>query len=345
LKVNSLSLLSFFAPWCGHCQKLAPEWEKAATNLKDIVPVGKVDCTVHQGLCGQYGVQGYPTIKIFSQKGKKVEDYQQARQAGAIVKYATDSIPNNVVRIKDGVSLDSFLGGNSDIPHLILFTSKSDVSPILKSLSTSYKGRVAFGQVKEDIAEVVSRYSIDSFPKILMINADQDPIAFDGAINPKELKEFVSSHASDAASSTPPPPPPTPKPKPKPQQPDVSYVQITEENIESVCTKFCVIGFVDTETEGDQKRVKAEHKTLLDDILNSFKKDGKFVFGWVDKNQEASLVKKFSLDSSQPALVVFNQKRSKFIRSPTYDFTTSFKVIEHVLTGDAKWETIAKEEL
>jgi len=94
-------LVEFFAPWCGHCQKLVPEWEKAATNLKDIVPVGKVDCTVHQSLCGQYGVSGYPTIKVFSQKGKKVEDYQQARQAGAIVKYATDSIPNNVVRIKD----------------------------------------------------------------------------------------------------------------------------------------------------------------------------------------------------------------------------------------------------
>jgi hypothetical protein len=279
---------------------------------------------------------------VFSQKGKKVDDYQQARQAGAIVKYATDNLPNNVVRIKDSASLESFLGGNSDIPHMILFTSKSDVAPILKSLSISFKGRVAIGQVKDDVTEVVERYSIDSFPRILMmIKSDQDPILYDGTISPTELKEFVSSHASETVSSVP-PPPPTPKPKP---QSDVSYVKITEENIESVCTGYCVLGFVDTETEGDQIRVKAEHQTLLDDILNSFKKDGKFKFGWVDKNQETSLVKKFSLDSSQPSLLVFNQKRSKFVRSATYDFTTSFKVIEHVLTGDAKWESISKEEL
>lgn len=64
-------LVEFFAPWCGHCKRLAPEWEKAATKLKGtaqtfirflsmpgVVPVGKVDCTVHQGLCGRHGVQG-----------------------------------------------------------------------------------------------------------------------------------------------------------------------------------------------------------------------------------------------------------------------------------------------
>jgi len=222
---------------------------------------------------------------------------------------------------------------------LILFTSKSEVSPLLKSLSTSYKGRVSIGQVKEDLKEVVERYSIDSFPKIVLIKADQDPIFYDGAISPTELKEFVDSHASETESSAPPPPPPTPIHRPKPQS-DVSYLEITEENIESVCTGYCVLGFVDTETDGDKKSVKAEQQSLLDEILNSFKKDGKFKFGWVDKNQAVSLVKKFSLDSAQPSLVVFNQKRSKFARSPSYDFTSSFKIIEHVLTGDAKWETI-----
>jgi len=157
--------VEFFAPWCGHCKNLAPEWEKAATNLKGIVPLGKVDCTVHDKLCAQYQVQGYPTIKIFSQKGKKIDKYEQARQAGAIVKFATDSIPNNVARIKDMGSLDSFIAGYPDIPHLLLFTSKTEISPLLKSLSTHYKGRIAFGQIHENSAEVVQKYSVDSFPK------------------------------------------------------------------------------------------------------------------------------------------------------------------------------------
>jgi len=42
--------LEFYAPWCGHCKKLAPEWDKLATLLKGKVKVGKVDATVETDL-------------------------------------------------------------------------------------------------------------------------------------------------------------------------------------------------------------------------------------------------------------------------------------------------------
>jgi hypothetical protein len=77
-----------------------------------------------------------PLLRFSHKKEKKIEDYQQARQANAIVKYATDSLPNNVISIKNIESLNSYLGTFSDIPHLLLFTAKSEVSPLLKSLST-----------------------------------------------------------------------------------------------------------------------------------------------------------------------------------------------------------------
>ena len=50
-----------FAPWCGHCKALAPEYESAATTLKEKdIPLAKVDCTEEQDLCQDYGVEGTP---------------------------------------------------------------------------------------------------------------------------------------------------------------------------------------------------------------------------------------------------------------------------------------------
>lgn len=55
-----------FAPWCGHCKALAPEYEEAATTLKEKnIALAKVDCTEETQLCQDQGVEGYPTLKVF----------------------------------------------------------------------------------------------------------------------------------------------------------------------------------------------------------------------------------------------------------------------------------------
>lgn len=60
-------LVEFYAPWCGHCKSLAPEMVNAASKMKGIAKVVAVNCDeeMNKGLCGQYQVKGFPTIKLF----------------------------------------------------------------------------------------------------------------------------------------------------------------------------------------------------------------------------------------------------------------------------------------
>eukprot|EP01119_Soliformovum_irregulare_P007564 TRINITY_DN1_c0_g2_i2.p1 TRINITY_DN1_c0_g2~~TRINITY_DN1_c0_g2_i2.p1 ORF type:complete len:145 (+),score=48.73 TRINITY_DN1_c0_g2_i2:278-712(+) len=82
-------LLKFYAPWCGHCKRLAPTWEELGTATQGTeVHVGKVDCTTEKATCAKFNVRGYPTVKFYADG--QLYDYKGDRSLDDLKRFATE---------------------------------------------------------------------------------------------------------------------------------------------------------------------------------------------------------------------------------------------------------------
>ncbi|CAG9316576.1 unnamed protein product [Blepharisma stoltei] len=113
IESDDIWLVEFFAPWCGHCKQLAPEWEKAAKALKGIVKVGAVDMTTDQQVGAPYRVEGFPTIKFFGENKRSPLDYNSGRSAKEITSYALSQAEQIVQKRLGGKPSSSSSSGNS----------------------------------------------------------------------------------------------------------------------------------------------------------------------------------------------------------------------------------------
>ncbi|THV07435.1 thioredoxin-domain-containing protein [Dendrothele bispora CBS 962.96] len=78
--------VKFFAPWCGHCKKLAPTWKNLAQSMQNKLTIAEVDCEAHKSLCKTQKIEGFPTLVFFN--GGARSEYNGGRKLEPLTKFA-----------------------------------------------------------------------------------------------------------------------------------------------------------------------------------------------------------------------------------------------------------------
>eukprot|EP00742_Colponemidia_sp_Colp-10_P003750 GILJ01003991.1.p1 GENE.GILJ01003991.1~~GILJ01003991.1.p1 ORF type:complete len:515 (-),score=94.14 GILJ01003991.1:103-1608(-) len=144
---DDISLVEFYAPWCGHCKKLAPEYEKAAKELRKNDPavrLGKVDATEQSELASRFGVSGYPTMKIF--RNGVASEYNGPREARGIISYMQKQSGPASKNLESLAAAEKFLSQN-DVTVLGLFANtESEEYKIYSRLANKLREKFKFAE-------------------------------------------------------------------------------------------------------------------------------------------------------------------------------------------------------
>jgi len=131
-------LAEFYAPWCGHCKKLAPDYEKVGSAFasEQNVVVAKLDADAHKEFASKYGVTGFPTILWFGKNNKEnPERYEKPRDVDSFISYINEKAGTK--RLANG-KLQSGAGRIAALDTLASqFLASSDKAGLLQQAQTA----------------------------------------------------------------------------------------------------------------------------------------------------------------------------------------------------------------
>lgn len=117
LNPKTISMVGFFAPWCGHCKSIKPVWEKLSKlyAMEKHVVIAAVDADAHKELGTRYEVTGFPTLKLFNTGKDAIVPYSGARDLENLVEFINEHAGTDIdTRGKIGPKAGT-LGGDESL--------------------------------------------------------------------------------------------------------------------------------------------------------------------------------------------------------------------------------------
>ncbi|KAF9336498.1 hypothetical protein BG006_008417 [Podila minutissima] len=205
------ALVEFYAPWCGHCNNLAPVYEElgdAFSHKKDEVLIAKVDADEHRSLGSRYGVSGFPTLKWFPNGiNGDPEDYSGGRDLHSLASFVTEKsgvrslikkVVSSVQVVTDATFEDKVLNSKKNV--LVEFYAPwcghcKNLAPIYEKVGRDFANEknIIIAKVDATVEKVsAAKYGVSGYPTIKFFAVDGSVVEYEGGRSEQDFVHYIN---------------------------------------------------------------------------------------------------------------------------------------------------------
>ncbi|CEM25166.1 unnamed protein product [Vitrella brassicaformis CCMP3155] len=326
-------------------------YNELAKELKGMIKIAAVDCDDWPVLCKDSNVDKHPTVVVYPPNPIPAYPYTGSLTKKDLAGHLTRHIPSNVVVIEPA-KMDEFLTTHIAVPKVLLFSNKQKPPVLFNALSNEFKDKLDFGFISQEHTELVKKFKVTTFPKLLVKRVDKKDEHYKGDMKFTPMFEWLNvfsetfvkgggfadhGPAGEAGAAG------GADAKPWLVQ---SIPELTKASQHDVCFKqkgLCVIYL----KRGDT--LAADEEKMLEDLKAKFvshlaDRGVTFYWMWMNMDVEKEFHTLFEVEK-YPSVVVFNNKkdRKRFTKMGDDKDATSDNIkdlLDKILGGDARFKNV-----